>query len=104
MISLDSRLAYQSVVNILARDLNNSYEKLSKKTTLKLNILRTQFKVSKQIPVYKDNNQFDSDRKKEILDIIKENCICENQLFNKNEKELVKQIDRYGIRLSEMEW
>lgn len=102
LISLDSRLAYQSVVNILARDLNNSYEKLSKKTTLKLNILRTQFKVSKQIPVYKDNNQFDSDRKKEILDIIKENCICENQLFNKNEKELVKQIDRYGIRLSEI--
>ena len=40
VIQIDEKLAKQSLLNILSRDLNDSYNTLSVQTTKKLNILK----------------------------------------------------------------
>ena len=49
LVGIDKTIAYTSLVNILNRKLNDSYDKLSKKTTLKLQALKNILNVS--IPI-----------------------------------------------------
>ncbi|PHR55999.1 MAG: hypothetical protein COA44_09015 [Arcobacter sp.] len=49
LIPIDRKTAKQSLINILARDLNNSYDSLSVKTTQKLQVLKNLLNVSLDI-------------------------------------------------------
>ena len=55
LINIDNNLAYISLANILNRKLNDSYDKLSQKTTLKLQTLKNILNVS--IPIQKTEEE-----------------------------------------------
>jgi hypothetical protein len=58
LINIDKKLAKQSLINILARDLNSSYDTLTNKTTQKLQTLKNILNVSGLIKQERNNNNF----------------------------------------------
>lgn len=56
LIQIDERLAKLSVMDVLSRDLNNSYETLSNKTVSKLSSLKYRFQIMKPIKSKKGND------------------------------------------------
>lgn len=56
LITIDSQLAKLSLINILSRDLNDSHETLSNKTTAKLLMLKHDLRIKKQIKKKKNDN------------------------------------------------
>lgn len=58
VIQIDEKLAKQSLLNILSRDLNDSYNTLSIKTTKKLNVLKNILKINIPIKEAENKNNF----------------------------------------------
>lgn len=57
LVGIDRSLAKSSIVDILNRDLNGSYETLSDKTMSKLSFLRRSFQIQKHIKTKKDDGR-----------------------------------------------
>ena len=53
---IDEKLAKQSLINILSRDLNNLYDKLTQKTTNKIEMLKNIFNISIPIKIADNKN------------------------------------------------
>ncbi|MDM5271202.1 ATP-binding protein [Sulfurovum sp. zt1-1] len=66
LITIDSKLAKSSLINVLSRDLNDSHETLSIKTTTKLSALKYDLKVRKKIKQKKKDN-FTYSREKTLV-------------------------------------
>jgi len=97
LISIDKQLSYQSLVNILERDLNNSYDSLSKKTTHKLFVLKKLLhinqKIEKETPIYSTYSEKSLAEKLtihfDITETLKEKSIEEiNKYFEKQDRHL----------------
>lgn len=110
----DEKLARQSLINILARDLNNSYSTLTKKTTQKLKFLKNLLNVKKDIKQKKEdrNTSFTSwndslesqiNRKFSIDNLIFSNKTIDeiNQYFEKKDKLIDNDLNNLYFYLQE---
>lgn len=70
IIQIDEKLAKQSLINILSRDLNNSYDKLTEKTSKKIEVLKNILNISILIKEIENRNDFLSYSKDSLSETI----------------------------------
>ncbi|UTJ06208.1 hypothetical protein [Arcobacter roscoffensis] len=70
IIQTDEKLAKQSLINILSRDLNNFYDKLTEKTSKKIEVLKNILNISIHIKEIENRNDFLSYSKDSLSETI----------------------------------
>jgi hypothetical protein len=100
LINIDEKLAKQSLINILARDLNSSYDTLTNKTTQKLQTLKNILNVSALIKQEKNNNNNNFPNLKDSLDK-QLNKIFEIDSYSLNNK-TIDEINKYFDKKDEL--
>lgn len=70
IIQIDEKLAKQSLINILSRDLNNSYDKLTEKTSEKIEVLKNILHIYIPIKIADNKNNFLSYSKDSLSETI----------------------------------
>jgi len=102
IIEIDKKLAKQSLINLLERDLNNHSEQLSDKSIKKLQVLKNLLDVSIPILESKKKKEIYSSYDKKRLDAnINEKFLIDESLKTKSIDELIKYFDKRDRELDD---
>jgi len=93
IIQIDEKLAKQSLINILSRDLNNSYDKLTEKTSKKIEVLKNILNISILIKEIENRNDFLSYSKDSLSETINKQFSIDT--FSSTEKTTDNMIEYY---------